>query len=110
MLSHDNYTWLGNSLKYMEFKQTPRIVSFLPLSHVAGQVIDIMTPLITGACVYFTDDKALKGTLPNYLKEVKPTFFMSVPRVYEKLEEGIRKAFESKPKILNWATRVLKYG
>lgn len=42
-------------------------VSFLPLSHIAGQMADIITPSITGFVVNFAQPDALKGTLKNTL-------------------------------------------
>ena len=52
--------------------------------------------------MYFCDEKALTGTLVTWLKEVKPTLFMAVPRVWEKMEDKLRVAFESKARIINW--------
>ena len=83
-----------------------RILSFLPMSHVAAQFMDIIMCLRGGACLYFADSKALTGTLPDFLKDVKPTIFMAVPRVWEKMEEKLRQAFESKARIINWARGV----
>jgi len=37
--------------------------------------------------VYFADKNALKGSLVNTLREVRPTFFFGVPRIYEKIQE-----------------------
>jgi long-chain-fatty-acid--CoA ligase ACSBG len=34
----------------------------------------------------FADEKALQGTLGGTLKEVRPTSFLGVPRVFEKFE------------------------
>ena len=66
MLSHDNYIWTKKSIK--EHRKTTmshesRIVSYLPLSHAAGQFSDIISPMIEGLHVYFADNKALQGTL-----------------------------------------------
>ena len=51
MLSHDNYTWSAHVLDDFENQligrsaEQDRIVSYLPLSHVAGQLFDIVMPL-----------------------------------------------------------------
>ncbi|KAL0901508.1 hypothetical protein ABMA27_006744 [Loxostege sticticalis] len=92
MLSHDNLTWdayfisqrVGNIQP-----ETERLVSFLPLSHVAAQVVDIYTTMTKGISVYFAQPDALKGSLVETLKEVRPTRFLAVPRVYEKMHEKI---------------------
>ena len=49
-----------------------------------------MSNLVKGVAVWFTDATALQGSLVNYLREVRPTLFFSVPRVYEKIEETLK--------------------
>ena len=92
MISHDNYTWTANyTMKTfnMDFGNE-RMVSYLPLSHVASQIIDIVSSLLSGAEVTFAEPTALQGTLVDTLLEVKPTFFFGVPRVWEKIEEKMK--------------------
>lgn len=67
-----------------------RIVSYLPLSHVAAQVLDIFCHFYHKGTVYFAQPDALKGTLVNTLSECRPTLFFGVPRVWEKIEEKMR--------------------
>ncbi len=91
MLSHDNITWTASvTVSTIDVNFSDRIVSYLPLSHIAAQIIDVHGPMLTGACVSFADADALKGTLVNYLQEVRPTIFFGVPRVWEKIEERMR--------------------
>ncbi len=92
MISHDNYTWTAASSvnRYsMEFGKE-KIVSFLPLSHVAAQIIDIVGALFLGMEVYFAENTALQGTILKTLKEVRPSIFFSVPRLWEKIEEKMK--------------------
>jgi len=116
MLSHDNYIWTGettiksNEEMLNSVDGQHRVVSFLPLSHVAAQFADIIMTFMAGACLYFADAKALSGTLPEYLQDVRPTFFVAVPRVWEKMEEKIRAALEEKPTITGWARGVGMVG
>ncbi|XP_031769185.1 long-chain-fatty-acid--CoA ligase ACSBG2 isoform X2 [Galleria mellonella] len=91
MLSHDNLTWDAFSIgqRVADLQVGERLVSFLPLSHVAAQVVDIYTTLMHGVTVFFAQPDALKGSLVETLKEIRPTRFLAVPRVWEKMHEKI---------------------
>ena len=65
------------------------IVSYLPLSHIAGNMVDIWAVLLAKGTTYFADKSALKGTLVQTLQEARPTIFFGVPRVWEKIMEGM---------------------
>ena len=52
-------------------------------------MVDIWAPVLRKNTVYFADKNALKGTLLETLKEVRPTFLFGVPRVWEKIMEGM---------------------
>jgi long-chain-fatty-acid--CoA ligase ACSBG len=109
MISHDNITWTGQNFldHVMPCNYEERIVSYLPLSHIAGQLIDIYFPLLIGGCTYFAQPDALKGSLTTTLKDVRPTFFFGVPRVWEKIEEKMREIGRSttgiKKTLADWA-------
>lgn len=64
-----------------------RFVSYLPLNHIAAQMIDIYMPIYIGGTVYLADKMALKDTLIDTLKACRPTIFGGVPRVWEKIKE-----------------------
>nr|XP_033792808.1 long-chain-fatty-acid--CoA ligase ACSBG2-like isoform X2 [Geotrypetes seraphini]XP_033792818.1 long-chain-fatty-acid--CoA ligase ACSBG2-like isoform X2 [Geotrypetes seraphini]XP_033792826.1 long-chain-fatty-acid--CoA ligase ACSBG2-like isoform X2 [Geotrypetes seraphini] len=91
MLSHDNMTWslkaFGNALGVGEDEV---MVSYLPLSHIAAQVYDIWLPITFGGITYFAEPDALKGSLITTLQEVRPTVFIGVPRVWEKIQEELK--------------------
>lgn len=113
MLSHDNYVWTVRSNKdpdidsYMEQGNQVRAISYLPLSHVAAQFSDIFLSLNNGASIFFADANALKGTLIDYLLEIRPTVFLAVPRVYEKMEEKVRAVLEKKKRVAEWSRHVV---
>jgi long-chain-fatty-acid--CoA ligase ACSBG len=65
------------------------VLSYLPLSHVAGQCLDIYAQLYHGGSVHFARPDALKGSLKKSLLVVRPTVFLGVPRVWEKIKEGL---------------------
>ena len=92
MLSHDNIYWTGmvaaDHLKLGYKCET--FISYLPLSHIAGQMMDVWVAVFQLAEVVFADKMALKGTLLDTLKEARPTTFFGVPRVWEKVMEGMQ--------------------
>ena len=91
MLSHDNIHYAAQyviqSVKLRE--SCEKLVSFLPLNHIAAQLVDCYIPLVIGGTVYFAQPDAMKGSLGATLAEVRPTIFFAVPRVWEKFQEKI---------------------
>jgi long-chain-fatty-acid--CoA ligase ACSBG len=83
MLSHDNLTWTAKtsiqSYRAIVFG-AELSVSYLPLSHIAAQMLDIYVAITAGATVHFALPDALKGSLGQTLKEIRPTMFFGVPR------------------------------
>lgn len=113
MISHDNVTWTAANIcegDYMDLNHQDRVVSYLPLSHIAAQLIDIFCIMTLGGCTYFAQPDALKGTLTNTLKQVRPTFFFGVPRVWEKIQEKMveigRSSTGIKKTLATWAKNV----
>ena len=114
MLSHDNIVWAGIEMMELLTQEKPemvgpqnRIVSYLPLSHIAGLFSDIIQHLFHGCELYFARPDALQGTLVETLKYARPTFFFAVPRVWEKFEEKLKEAAAVAPafatKLSTWA-------
>jgi len=92
MLSHDNISWT-TSLAPQMFDLiwgNECVISYLPLSHIAANLLDVWMTFVTAGTVFFADKMALKGTLLQSMQEARPTLFMGVPRVWEKLHEGMR--------------------
>jgi long-chain-fatty-acid--CoA ligase ACSBG len=111
MLSQDNITWTVRRVLDMYESgwdyDTEHVVSYLPLSHVAGTFIDIYQTMMGGCTVHFADKMALQGTLLKTLVEAKPTLFFGVPRVYEKIQEKMSEVGKAnsglKKKVAEWA-------
>jgi len=107
MMSHDNLLYsastsllivpLRDALEYQEHG-----ISYLPLSHIAAQILDIYTPLYAGSTIWFARPDALKGSIALTLKKVRPTAFFGVPRVWEKFAEGLQDAGAKAPAIARW--------
>lgn len=101
MITHDNVVFVSNGcMRHSGGFGTSgqeRVLSYLPLSHVAGMMIDISCPLSVGAnfkghvTTYFARAYDLKiGSLVERLKCVRPTLFLGVPRVWEKIAEKMK--------------------
>ena len=109
MISQDNLTWTVRAAQevYDWRWDCEEGITYLPLSHIAAQVIDIYLAAYGGATIWFADDKALQGTLINTLKDVRPTRFLGVPRVWEKIEEKMREIGKQntgvKKMVADWA-------
>jgi len=61
-------------------------VSYLPLCHVAEQIYSVYLPLQSGAVVNFAESLR---TIQTDLREIAPTLFLGVPRIWEKLHAAI---------------------
>jgi len=62
------------------------MVSYLPLCHVAEQIYTVYLPLHSGAVVNFAESLR---TVQTDLREIAPTLFLGVPRIWEKLHASI---------------------
>lgn len=61
-------------------------LSYLPLCHVAEQMTTTMTPIYNGSLVNFGESLR---TVQEDLREVAPSTFLGVPRIWEKLHSAI---------------------
>lgn len=87
MLTHDNLAWTSaRAADLVGATVADRVLSYLPLSHIAEQMFTIHLPAVTGSAVYYAEsiDKLLENLL-----EVRPTAFFGVPRVWEKFQAGV---------------------
>lgn len=89
MLSHDNFTWTAKAVaKRLQISPTTNEVfmSYLPLSHMAGQILDVFLSLTVAATVFCGDKDAIKSSFLQIMVDVRPTLFIGVPRIYEKIQ------------------------
>jgi len=83
VLSHGNYRDVLNmctSLDVLEEGETTYL--FLPLAHAFALLIQLLSYDVGGTIAYFGGDP--KQIVPE-LQEIKPTYFPSVPRIFEKI-------------------------
>jgi long-chain acyl-CoA synthetase len=71
-----------------------RVVSYLPMAHIAERMTSHYQPLIVGFSVFCCPDPS---QLATYLKEVRPQIVFGVPRVYEKIYSGVNAALSADP-------------
>lgn len=69
-------------------------ISYLPLNHITAQFTDIYLPIATLGRVWFADKNALKTSLGETLQQVRPTCFVGVPRVWEKIHEQVNEGIK----------------
>ena len=103
MLTHGN---IASNTSYctreFSFGRGDCSVSYLPLSHITARALDYAM-FFNGAQVAYCNqfDKLIQA-----LQQVRPTVFVGVPRVYEKIRQGVEQksaVSKLKQRILNWA-------
>jgi len=106
-LTHANLSWTSAGLS-AAFQVSPqdRLISYLPLAHIAEQLGSVCNHALAGYQLYFA--RSLES-LGEHLPEVRPTVFFGVPRVWEKMQAAItaKLAGATGPKaaLARWALR-----
>jgi len=111
MITNDNLTWSARTILYTgwadglpNIPEQIRIVSYLPLSHIAATMMDMICPIVGSggfnikeehqrsySTMHFVRPYDLRlGSLKHRLVAVKPVMFLAVPRVWEKIEFTIK--------------------
>ncbi|HTE51249.1 MAG TPA: long-chain fatty acid--CoA ligase [Kofleriaceae bacterium] len=108
MLSHDNLFWTAGAMhELMGVKETDQLLSYLPLSHIAEQMLTIHGPVLSGGAIYFAE--SLDKVSEN-LKEVQPTVLFGVPRIWEKIHAGVAERLAQatgfKKSLITWVRGV----
>ena len=75
---------------------------FLPLCHVAERIGGYYISLALGSVMNFAESPE---TVPDNLREVQPTAFLAVPRVWEKFYSGVTIALKDATPFQNWMYR-----
>ncbi len=103
VLTHEN---MASNLHYstdgLHISKSDSSISFLPLSHALARHLDYAL-YANGATISYLpkfDD------LVNAMKAVKPTIFLAVPRVFEKVRQGVEgRAKGLQKKVFDWALK-----
>lgn len=87
MLSH---RYVLNSVESLQRSvpifESDKAISYLPSCHVAERISGIYNRLYNGTPAYFIDDLS---KLYEYMLEIKPTVFASLPRFFEKIHASV---------------------
>jgi len=78
-------------------------ICWLPMAALFQRMMNYVA-LASGVAIYFVEDPT---TIGKVAKEVQPTYFVGVPRFFEKLYQGIHEELASKPR---WARRLVEYS
>ncbi|MDY6881146.1 MAG: AMP-binding protein [Thermodesulfobacteriota bacterium] len=108
MISH------GNVLNAVEMQDAinpgyadDEVLSFLPLCHIAQRMVSVFTPLLTGCKINFVEEL---DTVPENMREVSPTIFFAVPRIWEKFYSSLILTMKEATKLeklaYKWATGI----
>ena len=83
-----------------------RVVSHLPLAHIAERLTSEFRSYVYGHPVFFVENV---GVLGERLREVRPTMFFTVPRVWEKMaqrvQHGVADLSGARRRLAEWALR-----
>ncbi|MDR7093090.1 AMP-dependent synthetase/ligase [Hydrogenophaga laconesensis] len=105
MLTHRNFVY--GAYAYMVARQMTdkpfESVCYLPLCHVAERTYSTVQHLIAGGCVNFAESV---DTVATNIREIGPTFFLGVPRIWEKLQQGFEFRMKDSGRVQRWLYRV----
>src|SRR3954454_18750718 len=103
ILTHDNYRQVINmSQRQGTFQQDDLVYLFLPLAHAFALLVQFGSTDLGAPIAYWEKDP--QKIVPN-LMEVKPTYFPSVPRIFEKIYTMARSAAPD-PELLDKAVEL----
>ena len=103
MISHANVMATLNSLmSLIGLNSDDRFLSFLPLSHITERAVSHFGQIASGGETWFARSLS---TVPDDLRDCRPTLFFAVPRVWEKFQESILDGVDKAPAPLRVAIR-----
>lgn len=99
MLSHYNLVWTAESLLEVlgwdhGTAAGKRIVSYLPMAHVAERMVSHYSMITFGCDISCCPEFNL---LMSYMPKVKPNLMFGVPRVWEKVNAGVMAVLDADP-------------
>eukprot|EP00519_Triparma_laevis_P014602 CAMPEP_0182490026 /NCGR_PEP_ID=MMETSP1321-20130603/11_1 /TAXON_ID=91990 /ORGANISM="Bolidomonas sp., Strain RCC1657" /LENGTH=1839 /DNA_ID=CAMNT_0024692153 /DNA_START=12 /DNA_END=5531 /DNA_ORIENTATION=- len=111
MITHRNLGWCIFSIgDIMHISPEDTMISYLPLCHIAEKTCALYGPLTFGMNVYFAAPDALRGTLIISLRQIGPTVFFGVPRIWEKISERMIAQKGKQPVLFLWCIPTGEWG
>jgi len=108
MISHRNIisvTEMQNEVN--QGYPTDELLSFLPLCHIAQRTASVFNSLIAGYKINFVEEM---DTVPENIREVSPTVFFAVPRIWEKFYSSLILTMKDSTRLeklaYKWATSI----
>jgi long-chain acyl-CoA synthetase len=96
MITQRNVVWTTESLdRAVKTSPHPRLVSYLPLAHIAERMATHYNGIYRAGEVYYCPD--LNQVL-DYMLKARPTLFVAVPRVWEKFQSRLNARFAEDPR------------
>ena len=100
MVSHLNCMYQIETFdKILEISDTDEQLSFLPLCHILERLLTILIPLKSCGTVNFVEGP---DTVPENLRELSPTIFVAVPRIWEKFYSAIQLQVKDATRFGKW--------
>ncbi|MFI5306695.1 MAG: AMP-dependent synthetase/ligase [Polyangiales bacterium] len=78
-------------------RESDRSLAFLPWAHVFGGCIELNSAIAVGAAIAICDNT---DKLLGYLPEVQPTMLFAVPRIWNRIYDGVQKQVAGRPKLI----------
>ncbi|MCF8175703.1 MAG: long-chain fatty acid--CoA ligase [Burkholderiaceae bacterium] len=104
MISHDNILQAVRGFNRATAQnEDDERMCFLPLCHVAERVSGAYFSLYTGTKLNFVENPE---TVPENVREIAPTVFGAVPRVWEKFYSGVSITLKESNAFERWAYKI----
>ncbi len=108
MATHGNLVAAIDALRpIVQLSEDDRVLSYLPLAHILERLNSEVRLYCSGCALWFASSMA---DMPMEVRELRPTCFVGVPRVWEKMGATINAAIDAMPasrrRMARWAIRV----
>lgn len=92
MITHRNVVWTAECVRRTaSLRDQPRMVSYLPMAHIAERMASHYEGIYLGGEVWYCDDMT---EVLAYVQQGRPTLFVGVPRVWEKFYTRLNARFD----------------